>query len=131
MGLINGLREGPFSQSISKKYPTSLDEVQERAEKYINMEENARLGETSKSGASYRDKDKESKRKEDRQGEKIKNTITTPLSGHPWSRYTKKSAIQKKSPQHGHSKAKGEEETERNIVNTIESEDTPQTNSST
>ena len=50
MGLINGLREGPFSQSISKKYPTSLDEVQERAEKYINMEENARLGETSKSG---------------------------------------------------------------------------------
>ena len=83
MGLINGLREGPFSQSISKKYPTSLDEVQERAEKYINMEENAWLGETSKSGASYRDKDKESKRKEDRQGEKIKNTITTPLSGHP------------------------------------------------
>ncbi|XP_057741310.1 uncharacterized protein LOC130959864 [Arachis stenosperma] len=29
MGLINGLREGPFSQSISKKYPTSLNEVQE------------------------------------------------------------------------------------------------------
>jgi len=49
MGLINGLREGPFSQSISKKYPTSLDKVQERAEKYINMEENSRLGETSKS----------------------------------------------------------------------------------
>ena len=65
MGLINGLREGPFSQLISKKYPTSLDEVQERAEKYINMEENARLGETSKSGASYRDRDKDSKRKED------------------------------------------------------------------
>ncbi|XP_057719797.1 uncharacterized protein LOC130934225 [Arachis stenosperma] len=72
MGLINGLREGPFSQFISKKYPTSLDEVQERAEKYINKEENARLGETSKSGASYRDRDKESKRKEDRQGEEVK-----------------------------------------------------------
>ena len=36
------------------------------------MKESARLGETSKSGASYRDKDKDSKRKEDRQGEKIK-----------------------------------------------------------
>ncbi|XLS93546.1 hypothetical protein HN51_069554 [Arachis hypogaea] len=69
MGLINGLREGPFSQSISKKYPTSLDEVQERAEKFINMEENAQLGETSKSGNPYRDKDK---KKEYRQGEKIK-----------------------------------------------------------
>ncbi|XP_057755623.1 uncharacterized protein LOC130974788 [Arachis stenosperma] len=49
MGLINGLREEPFSQSISKKYPTSLNEIQERAEKYINMEENARLGEASRS----------------------------------------------------------------------------------
>jgi len=60
MGLINGLREGPFSHSISKKHPTSLNEVQERAEKYINMEENSRLGEASKSGFSYssRDKDK-------------------------------------------------------------------------
>ncbi|XP_057747647.1 uncharacterized protein LOC130966842 [Arachis stenosperma] len=48
MGLINGLRERPFSQSISKKYPTSPNEVQERAAKYINMEENSRLGETSK-----------------------------------------------------------------------------------
>ncbi|XP_072065654.1 uncharacterized protein [Arachis hypogaea] len=72
MGLINGLREGLFSQSISKKYPTSLDEVQERAEKYINMEENSRLGEASKFGFTYRDKDKESKKKEDRTGEKIK-----------------------------------------------------------
>ncbi|XP_015947221.1 uncharacterized protein LOC107472184 [Arachis duranensis] len=27
MGLIKGLREGPFSQSISKKYPASLIEV--------------------------------------------------------------------------------------------------------
>ena len=62
MGLINGLREGPFSQSISKKYPTSLDEVQERAEKYINMEENSRLGETSKFGFTSWDKDKESKK---------------------------------------------------------------------
>ncbi|XP_015959688.1 uncharacterized protein LOC107483585 [Arachis duranensis] len=41
MGLINGLREGPFSHSISKKHPTSLNEVQEWAEKYINMEENS------------------------------------------------------------------------------------------
>ncbi|XP_015956200.1 uncharacterized protein LOC107480559 [Arachis duranensis] len=47
MGLVNGLREGPFSQSISKRHPTSLSDVQERAEKYINMEENARLREPS------------------------------------------------------------------------------------
>ncbi|XP_057734366.1 uncharacterized protein LOC130949741 [Arachis stenosperma] len=73
MGLINGLQEGPFSQSISKNYPTSLNEIQERAEKYINMEENARLGEASRSGFSSRDKDKESKKKEDRHGNKIKN----------------------------------------------------------
>ncbi|MED6130822.1 hypothetical protein PIB30_004243 [Stylosanthes scabra] len=43
MGLINGLREGPFSQSISKRHPTSLPEVQERAEKYINLEEASQL----------------------------------------------------------------------------------------
>ncbi|XP_072066799.1 uncharacterized protein [Arachis hypogaea] len=49
MGLVNGLREGPFSQSISKRHPTSLSDVQERAEKYINMEENARLREPRKS----------------------------------------------------------------------------------
>ncbi|XP_057719638.1 uncharacterized protein LOC130934065 [Arachis stenosperma] len=72
MGLINGLREGPFSQSISKKHPTSLNEVQERAEKYINMEENSRLGETSKSGFTTQDKNREAKKKEDRHGEKIK-----------------------------------------------------------
>ncbi|XP_025702583.1 uncharacterized protein [Arachis hypogaea] len=67
MSLVNGLREGPFSHSISKKYPISLNEVQERAKKYINMEENSRLGETSKTGLSYspRDKDKESRKKED------------------------------------------------------------------
>ncbi|XP_015955427.1 uncharacterized protein LOC107479844 [Arachis duranensis] len=41
MGLINGLREGPLSHSISKKHPTSLNEVQERAEKYINTEKNS------------------------------------------------------------------------------------------
>ncbi|QHO12275.1 uncharacterized protein DS421_15g505520 [Arachis hypogaea] len=60
MGLINGLKEGPSSHSISKKHPTSLNEVQEWAEKYINMEENSRLGGTSKSGFPYppRDKDK-------------------------------------------------------------------------
>ena len=72
MGLINGLREGPFSQSISKRYPTSLDKVQERAQKYINMEENSRLGEASRFGSAYREKDKESKKKEDRSREKIK-----------------------------------------------------------
>ncbi|XP_015955262.1 uncharacterized protein LOC107479664 [Arachis duranensis] len=53
MGLINGLREGPFSQSISKKHLTSLNKVQERDEKYINMEENSRLMETSKIGFPY------------------------------------------------------------------------------
>ncbi|XP_029147095.1 uncharacterized protein [Arachis hypogaea] len=72
MGLINGLREGPFSHSISKKHPTYLNEVQERAEKYINMEENSRLGEASKTGLSNppRDKDKESRKKEDQPTEK-------------------------------------------------------------
>ncbi|XP_072076533.1 uncharacterized protein [Arachis hypogaea] len=45
MGLVNGLREGLFSQSISKRHPTSLSDVQERAEKYINIEKNARLRE--------------------------------------------------------------------------------------
>ncbi|XP_072084500.1 uncharacterized protein [Arachis hypogaea] len=45
MGLVNGLREGPFFKSISKRHPTSLNNVQKRAEKYINMEENARLRE--------------------------------------------------------------------------------------
>ncbi|XP_072087405.1 uncharacterized protein [Arachis hypogaea] len=47
MGLVNGLKEGPFSQSISKRYPPSLNEVQERAEKYINIEKNFRLKEPS------------------------------------------------------------------------------------
>ncbi|XP_072054183.1 uncharacterized protein [Arachis hypogaea] len=47
MGLVNGLREDLFSQSISKKHPTSLSDVQERAKKYINMEENAKLREPS------------------------------------------------------------------------------------
>ncbi|XP_057734257.1 uncharacterized protein LOC130949602 [Arachis stenosperma] len=74
MGVINGLREGPFTHPISKKHPTFLNEVQERAQKYINMEENSRLGETSKSKFSYssRDKDKESKKKKDQYGEKPK-----------------------------------------------------------
>ncbi|XP_025640644.1 uncharacterized protein [Arachis hypogaea] len=72
MRLINGLREGPFSHSISKKHPTSLNKVQERAEKYINIEKNSRLRETSKAGFSYlpRDKDKESRKKEDQPTEK-------------------------------------------------------------
>ncbi|XP_015945432.1 uncharacterized protein LOC107470549 [Arachis duranensis] len=33
--LVNGLREDPFSQSISKRHPTSLSNVQERAERKI------------------------------------------------------------------------------------------------
>nr|XP_025670455.1 uncharacterized protein LOC112770286 [Arachis hypogaea] len=33
--LVNGLREGSFSQSISKRHPTSLNDVQERAERKI------------------------------------------------------------------------------------------------
>ncbi|XP_057747109.1 uncharacterized protein LOC130966340 [Arachis stenosperma] len=72
MGIINDLREGPFSHSKSKKHPTSLNEVQEWAKKYINMEENSRLGETSKAGFSYppRDKDKDSREKEDQSIEK-------------------------------------------------------------
>ncbi|XP_020976482.1 uncharacterized protein LOC107629679 isoform X1 [Arachis ipaensis] len=40
MGLVNDFIEKPFSQSISKRHPVSLNEVQERAEKYINMEYN-------------------------------------------------------------------------------------------
>ena len=36
------------------------------------MEENSRHGEASRFGSAYRDKDKESKKKEDRSGEKIK-----------------------------------------------------------
>ncbi|KAL4381919.1 hypothetical protein AHAS_Ahas04G0181600 [Arachis hypogaea] len=61
---------------LATQYPrstqTSLNEVQERAEKYINMEENSRLGEISKTEHSYssRDKDKESKKKEDQHREK-------------------------------------------------------------
>ncbi|XP_025670175.1 uncharacterized protein [Arachis hypogaea] len=72
MGLINGLREGPSNQSISKKHPTSINEVQERAEKYNNMEENSRIGKTSKTGFSYpsRDRDKEPRKKEDQPTEK-------------------------------------------------------------
>ncbi|XP_057760815.1 uncharacterized protein LOC130981222 [Arachis stenosperma] len=84
MGLINGLRKGPFSQSISKKHLTSLNEVQEQAEKYINMEENTRLGETSKTEFSYpsRDKDKEPRKKEDQPTEKLRKYHNhTPLRG--------------------------------------------------
>ncbi|XP_057761778.1 uncharacterized protein LOC130981994 [Arachis stenosperma] len=65
IGLINSLREGPFSHSICKKHPTSLNEVQDQTEKCINMEENSRLGDTSKARFSYppRDNDKESRKK--------------------------------------------------------------------
>ncbi|XP_057756320.1 uncharacterized protein LOC130975565 [Arachis stenosperma] len=68
MGLVNGLREGPFSQSISKRHPTSLSDVQERAEKYINMEKNARLREPSwRPGHphSAKEKEREPKKKEE------------------------------------------------------------------
>ncbi|XP_016164821.1 uncharacterized protein LOC107607372 [Arachis ipaensis] len=85
MGLINGLREGPFSQSKSKKHPTSLNEVQEWAEKYINKEENSRLGETSKTGFSYtsRDKDKEPKKTEDQHTEKPRKYHNYTPFGYP------------------------------------------------
>ncbi|XP_025703492.1 uncharacterized protein [Arachis hypogaea] len=68
MGLVNGLREGPFSQSISKRHPTSLSDVQERAEKYINIEENARLREPNwRPGHSHssKEKEREPKKKEE------------------------------------------------------------------
>ncbi|XP_015955536.1 uncharacterized protein LOC107479935 [Arachis duranensis] len=68
MGLVNGLREGPFSQSISKRHPTSLSDVQERVEKYINMEKNARLREPSwRQGPphSAKEKEREPKKKEE------------------------------------------------------------------
>ncbi|XP_072062124.1 uncharacterized protein [Arachis hypogaea] len=45
MGLVNALKEGPFSQSISKRHPTLLYEVQEWTKKYINMEDSSRLRE--------------------------------------------------------------------------------------
>ncbi|XP_015964847.1 uncharacterized protein LOC107488603 [Arachis duranensis] len=64
MGLVNGLREGPFSQSIPKGHPTSLSDLQERVEKYINMEENARLRDPSwRPGHSHSSKEKERKPK--------------------------------------------------------------------
>ncbi|XP_025679621.1 uncharacterized protein [Arachis hypogaea] len=68
MGLVNALREGPSSQSISKRHPTSLNDIQERAEKYINMEENARLREPNwRLGNPHQSKKKERepKRKEE------------------------------------------------------------------
>ncbi|XP_057745267.1 uncharacterized protein LOC130963137 [Arachis stenosperma] len=68
MGLVNGLREGPFSQSISKRHPTSLSDVQEIAEKNINMEKNARLREPSwRQGPphSAKEKERKPKKKED------------------------------------------------------------------
>ncbi|XP_015932122.1 uncharacterized protein LOC107458427 [Arachis duranensis] len=67
-GLVNGLREGPFSQSISKRHPASLSDVQERAEKYINMEENARLREPSwRQGPPHtaKEREREPKKKEE------------------------------------------------------------------
>ncbi|XP_072094111.1 uncharacterized protein [Arachis hypogaea] len=68
MGLVNELREGSFSQSISKRHPTSLSDVQERAEKYINMEENVKLREPNwRPGHSHslKEKEREPKKKEE------------------------------------------------------------------
>ncbi|XP_016207289.1 uncharacterized protein LOC107647755 [Arachis ipaensis] len=73
IGLVNGLREGPFSQSISKRYPTSLNEVEKRAEKYINMEKNFRLRvPPSRPNLPYqpRDKEREPRKKEEQSIEK-------------------------------------------------------------
>ncbi len=72
MGLANGLKEGPFSQSLSKRYPTSLYEVQERAEKYINMEETSQLRDSSRKESTYplRDRDREQKKKEEPNSDK-------------------------------------------------------------
>ncbi|XP_020992665.1 uncharacterized protein LOC110278762 [Arachis duranensis] len=68
MSLVNGLGKGSFSQSISKRHPTSLNDVQERVEKYINIEENARLQEPSwRLGHSHlaKEKEREPKKKEE------------------------------------------------------------------
>ncbi|XP_057730525.1 uncharacterized protein LOC130945845 [Arachis stenosperma] len=76
MGLVNGLREGLFSHSISKSYPTSLNEVQELVEKYINIEENARLREPNfRQTHPYqtREKEKEPKKKEEYNSEKSRS----------------------------------------------------------
>ncbi|XP_057755630.1 uncharacterized protein LOC130974797 [Arachis stenosperma] len=73
MGLVNGLRECPFFQSISKRHLTSLSDVQERAKKYINMEEKTRLREPNwRLGNPHiaREKEKEPKKKEEYNSEK-------------------------------------------------------------
>ncbi|XP_016192124.1 uncharacterized protein LOC107633005 [Arachis ipaensis] len=82
MGLVNGLRDDPFSQSLSKRHPASLRDVQERAEKYINMEENARLREPSwRSGhlQQPKEKEREPKRKEEVRPEKPRRYHTYTL----------------------------------------------------
>ena len=71
------------------------------------------------------------KRKKIDRVRKSKSTTTILPSKHPWSTYTKKSAIQRKFPQRDHSKAKGEEEIGRNIVNTTGFKGTLPTNAST
>ncbi|RTK65326.1 hypothetical protein DRJ81_15800, partial [Enterococcus faecalis] len=88
----------------SRKHPNSS----KRAEKYINMEENSRLGETSKSGHSYssRDKDKESKKKEDQHGEKPRKYHNyTPFGCLLWMS-TEKYATLRRSHQLAQSKTK-------------------------
>ncbi|XP_057719619.1 uncharacterized protein LOC130934045 [Arachis stenosperma] len=103
MGLINGLRKGPFTHSISNKHLTSLNEVQERAKKYINMKENCQLGEASKSGFSYpsQNKDKESREKEDQPTEKPRKYHNyTPLWVSLMDVYKKICNIEKIPPPH-------------------------------
>ncbi|XP_057760519.1 uncharacterized protein LOC130980892 [Arachis stenosperma] len=73
MRLVNGLKEGLFSQSISNKHPVSLNEVQEKAKKYINIDENFRLREPlTQSNLPYQahEKDKEPNKKEEQNVEK-------------------------------------------------------------
>ncbi|XP_057757849.1 uncharacterized protein LOC130976910 [Arachis stenosperma] len=133
MGLINGLREGPFSHSISKKHPTSLNEVQERAEKYINMEENFGLGETSKAEFSYPpwDKDNESKKKEDQSTEKPRKYHNyTPLRVSLVNVY-REICNNEKIPPPRPIKHKGGRRVGPNTVNTTGSIDTPLMNATT
>ncbi|XP_057758939.1 uncharacterized protein LOC130979496 [Arachis stenosperma] len=80
MGLVNGLREGPFSQSISKRHPTTLSDVQERAEKYINMEEIARLREPRwRHGPPHSAKEREREPKKKRRSVRTGRGDNTPI----------------------------------------------------
>ncbi|KAL4329187.1 hypothetical protein AHAS_Ahas13G0275000 [Arachis hypogaea] len=77
MALVNGLKEGPFSQSISKRHPTSLYKVQERAEKYSTWKKSpaclTRLGK----------KRKKPRKRRNIARRKLADTITTLLYKSP------------------------------------------------